>query len=276
MSWTVHISSKEKGAKDLVATLVDRHIDAHRTDVEVADIVMTRGDRTYVHAEIKKASDMLASITDCRYHEQSAAMAESRVPFTVYLVEDYRAPCRFSPADETKIQHALTRLQLSGPMNTGSRSHIGVVYLTTPTALVDWIVYVHKNLVEDPATTDGIFAPLSSRVKHNFGTKPSRRDQARVYVEMLSRVSGLAEDKAKALAAVYPSMSALTAWLRGAQTQSEMVAHLRGLKIGLADKAAEALYTQLLAPSEQTVIWTTSMARGGKRKRDAEETFGQC
>lgn len=269
MAWTVHVSSKEHRAGDMVDALRSRGIVAQKTDLQVADVAFTRNDMTYVQAEIKKARDMVASITDCRYHEQSAAMAEVRVPFNFYLIMGYKPPDAFGAGDESKVQHALTRLQLSGPMNLGNVSHLGVVYLTSPESLIEWITYVHKNLVDDPERTTGVFAPLSSRVKHNFGTKPAHRGQARVYIEMLSRVTGIAEDKAKALTLHFPTMSLLLTWLREAASQEDIVTHLKGLKTGLADKAAESLYTQLLSPQEMRFTWTSPTSVGRKKRARA-------
>jgi hypothetical protein len=68
--------------------------------------------------------------------------------------------------------------------------------------------------------------------------------QARVYVEQISRITGIADEKAKVLAKAFPTMCMLLDFLR--QTS---------LKVGLGKKAAEMLYTQLLSREEQKFVF---------------------
>jgi hypothetical protein len=129
--------------------------------------------------------------------------------------------------------------------------------------VLEWIKYVHRNLVENPEASDGVFAPLCENVRHHYGPKPPKRDQAQVYVEQLARLSGISEAKAQSLAAVFPSLSELLRFLREAPDQRAVVQRLRDQRLGLADKAAEALFCQLLSPAERPFEW----APGTKVKR---------
>ena len=258
-SWTVLVSSKENNAKDLVQRLEAAGISASTHDLSLCDIVFVRDGKTYVQAECKSPRDLLASITvDCRYHEQTASMSVSRVPYTFYLLHGYRPGSGIFDAEQVKIEHAMTRVQLSGSLNAAqqsetsrTRTHIGMVPLTSQDAVFSWVQYVHKNLVEDPVLTDGVLAPLTENVKHAFGSKPANRGQYRVYEEMLSRVTGIAEEKARAVAKAYPTMTSLLDFLRGCETPKEVVKSFSALKVGLGKKAAEHMYTQLLGTDEQ-------------------------
>ena len=255
MVWTVLISSKEPNAQDLVARLVEAGISANTHDLAVCDIVFELDRKTYVQAEIKTQRDLLASITvDCRYHEQTASMSVSGVPYTFYLLRGYRAGPGILNAEQIKIEHAMTRAQLSGSLNAtqqSTRTHIGMIPLTSEDGVFSWIQYVHKNLVEDPVLTDGVLAPLTDNVKHAFGSKPANRDQSRVYAEMLSRITGIAIEKARALSRVYPTMSILIEFLHQCETPAEIVKSFSALKIGLGKKAAEHVYVQLLRNDER-------------------------
>lgn len=277
-AWTVLVSSKEPGALGLVERLGAAGISAARRDIELCDVAFVTNGKTYVHAELKNHRDFLASIsTDCRYQEQTASMAEALVPFTFYLLQGYTAPPRTADDEQRKIQHALTRLQLSSsiaavtalPEISRKRTHIAAVPLTTKDGLYEWIVYVHKNLVDAPELTDGVFAPLCDNVKHNYGTKPANRDQRRVYVEQLCRVTGIAEEKAKAIAIAYPSLRRLLEFLQSATDAKALVEAFRDLKVGMAHKGVENLYKQLLAPDEQRIqTW------GRKRARSPQQPPG--
>jgi len=257
-SWTVLVSCKENNANDLVQRLQTAGISARTHDLALCDIVFVRDGKTYLQAELKSPRDLLASITtDCRYHEQTASMSVSGVPYTFYLLHGYRPGSGIFDAEQVKIEHAMTRVQLSGSLNAvqqqseASRTHIGMVPLTSQDGVFSWIQYVHKNLVEDPVLTDGILAPLTENVKHAFGSKPANRSQSRVYEEMLSRVTGIAEEKARALSKTYPTMTLLLDFLRGCDTPKEVVKSFSALKVGLGKKAAEHVYVQLLASDEQ-------------------------
>lgn len=260
LEWTVLISSKEPHALDMVARLQRENICARRHDIDVCDIVFVKNGQTYVQAEMKSQRDLLASITsDCRYHEQTASMSVSSVPYTFYLLHGYKAPFGIFDMEQVKIEHAMTRVQLSASLKAAeacNRTHIGLVPLTSRDALFSWIKYVHKNLVEDPTLTDGVFAPLTDNVKHAFGTKPSNRDQSRVYVEQLSRITGIADEKAKEIAKAFPSMSQLLTFLRKCETPKELTKFLSSLKVGLGKKAAEMMYKQLLSQEEQHFIFS--------------------
>ena len=256
-AWKVLVSSKENNANDLVQRLEVAGISANTHDLALCDIVFVKNGKTYVQAECKSQRDLLASITvDCRYHEQTASMSVSGVPYTFYLLHGYRPGSGIFDAEQVKIEHAMTRVQLSGSLNAAqqsetTRTHIGMVPLTSQDGVFSWIQYVHKNLVEDPVLTDGVLAPLTDNVKHAFGSKPANRGQSRVYEEMLSRVTGIAEEKARAVAKVYPTMSLLLDFLRGCQTPKEVVKSFSALKVGLGKKAAEHVYVQLLGSDEQ-------------------------
>jgi hypothetical protein len=257
--WTVLVSSKEPNAQDLVGRLEAAGIRATRHDVPLCDIVFVLGGKTFVQAELKSQRDLLASITvDCRYHEQTASMSVSGVPYTFYLVHGYRPGGGVFDAEQCKLEHAITRVQLSGSLNAATqsgRTHIGLVPLTSQDGVFSWIQYVHKNLVEDPVLTDGVLAPLTENVKHAFGTKPANRGQARVYVEQISRITGIADEKAKVLAKAFPTMCMLLDFLRGCETPKEIVKRLSAMKVGLGKKAAEMLYTQLLSAEEQKFVF---------------------
>ena len=268
-AWEVLVSSKEPGALELVERLRATGMHARRCDIALCDVAFAKNGKTYVHAELKNHRDFLASISsDCRYQEQTASMAEAAVPFTFYLVQGYTSPAPLVE-DQRKIQHALTRIQMSSSLQhveQNKRAHIGTVPLTTPDALFEWIAYVHQNLVTEPDLTDGVFAPLSENVKHTYGTKPAHRDQARVYVEQLSRVTGIAEEKARAIAKTFPSWTQLLAFLQTAESVPCLVDHFKALKIGLAHKGVENLYKQLLHPDEQTLEWPPSSSTATARK----------
>lgn len=253
--WTVLVSCKEPNAQSLISRLKAADIQAERHDVPLCDVVFTKNGKTYVQAELKTHRDLLASITtDFRYHEQTASMSVSKVPYTFYLLHDYKAACGVFDVDQRKIEHAMTRVQLSGSLNAaheGKRTHIGMVPLTSQDGVFAWIQYVHKHLVDDPSLTDGVFAPLTENVKHAFGTKPANRDQGRVYVEQLSRITGIADEKAKEIAKAFPTMLKLLTFLQNCQTPKEIVKFFSAKKVGLGKKAAQMMYMQLLGPDEQ-------------------------
>lgn len=280
--WKVLVSSKEPDALVLVSRLLEVGIPAERYDIPVCDIAITRNGRTYVQAEMKTQRDLVQSIvTDCRYHEQSASMSISGVPFTYYLLHGYRAGFGISTEDQVKVEHAMTRVQLSSSLakvqespppeqpvsddSDGSdagggsggapvaypRTHIGCIPITSPDGVYSWICYVYKNLVEDPGLTDGIFAPLTENVKHAFGTKPAARSQKQVYVEQLSRITGIGDDKAREIARHFPTMCGLLDFLRQCETAKQLAKHFTSLKAGLGPKACERMYTQLLGPEER-------------------------
>lgn len=258
------VSSKEKNCNELVAELMSRGIAAERYNLELCDLAFVKDGKTYVHAELKKIKDFIASIgSDCRYYEQTASMQEAGVPYTFYLIEGMMYPAYVTAEEKKAMQHAATHIQMTGsPKKETNNSHIGVVYLST--SVVDWVAYVFKNLVEDPALSDSIFAPLSQNVRHNYGSKPSARDQHRVYVEQVSRFTGISETKARLVAQHFPSMSRLVEFLRTAEDACSIVKRLQDLKVGLGPKAAEALYTQLLAEEERPFVFELL---GKKRKR---------
>lgn len=253
--WTVLVSSKEPNALELVARLNGAGIAAARHDIPLCDVAFVKNGKMYVQAEMKNQRDLVASITtDCRYHEQTASMSVSGVPYTFYLVSGYKTGAGMFELDQVKIEHAMTRVQLSGSLNVAmqsDRTHIGFVPLTSRDGVFSWIRYVHKNLVEDPKLTDGVLAPLTENVKHAFGTKPANRDQHRVYVEQLSRITGIGEEKAKEIAKVFPTMCGLLDFLRACETPKTLVAHFTSLKAGLGRKACEMLYRQLLGTDER-------------------------
>jgi ERCC4-type nuclease len=264
--WRVHISSKEPGADDLVSRLEMCGISATRTDMPVCDVAFVYADRTHVHAEIKSYSDLLASIKDGRYREQSASMAHSGVPFTFYLIRGCIAPPGVSPEEQTKLQHAMTRVQLSGPLPvTPHRTHMATIYLTTSDGVFGWIKYVHGILLSDPIEAGGVVAPLSDTLRHEFGSKAGARTQAKVYGEMLGRLSGVGPEKARAVASSFPSMARLIEWLRSHTSQADLVTALRMLNPGLADRVAERLYTEILMPDERRFDWTPAKGRRGAR-----------
>jgi ERCC4-type nuclease len=257
MMWTVHISSKEPGVDALIEKLASQSVSAVRTDLQVCDVAFVRDGRTYVHAEMKKYTDLVASVKDCRYHEQSAAMAEARVPYTFYLVRDIRPPPMVTQPEQIAVQHAMTRVQLSGPLpSSPTRTHMATVYMTADESFLQWIIYVHKILVDDPQATDGVVAPLCEHVVHSFGTKPSGRDQRRVHVEMLSRISGIGYEKARSLGLVFPSMKRLLDWLMSLSSSQDLMDSLRLKNLSLTTTAARAMYTQLLDTDEQPFVWT--------------------
>ena len=272
--WKVLVSSKEPDALVLVSRLLEEGIPAERYDIPVCDIAIVKGDRTYVQAEMKTQRDLVQSIvTDCRYHEQTASMSVSGVPFTFYLLHGYKAAFGISMEDQVKVEHGMTRAQLSSsiakvqlsPSESDSeqfpltddepgnipRTHIGCIPITSPDGVFLWIKYVYRNLVEDPQLSDGIFAPLTENVKHAFGSKPAARSQHQVYVEQLSRLTGIGEEKAREIAKWFPSMGRLLDFLRGCESSKQLVKHFTSLKAGLGPKACERMYTQLLSKEER-------------------------
>jgi hypothetical protein len=264
MVWKVLISSKEPDALVLAARLHGVGIPAERYDIPVCDIAIVKGDRTYVQAELKTQRDLVQSIvTDCRYHEQTASMSISGVPFTFYLLHGYKAAFGVSLDDQVKVEHGMTRAQLSsslskvrdlfsdGEPSSIPRTHIGCIPITSPDGVFSWIQYVYKNLAEDPEIADGVFAPLTDNVKHAFGSKPAARAQVQVYVEQLSRLTGIGEEKAREIARWFPSMGRLLDFLRGCESSKQLVKHFTSLKAGLGPKACERMYTQLLSSEER-------------------------
>lgn len=284
--WKVLISSKEPDALVLVSRLLEEGISAERYDIPVCDIAIVKGDRTYVQAELKTQRDLVQSIvTDCRYHEQTASMSVSGVPFTFYLLHGYKAAFGISVDDQVKVEHGMTRAQLSsslakvqppapleppepppepeqfeivdgagessGEPGNVPRTHIGCIPITSPDGVFLWVKYVYRNLVEDPQLSDGVFAPLTENVRHAFGSKPAARSQTQVYVEQLSRLTGIGEEKAREIAKWFPSMGRLLDFLRGCDSAKQLVKHFTALKAGLGPKACERMYTQLLAKEER-------------------------
>lgn len=249
----------------MVRRLVQGGVCAEEYNLDLCDVAFVKDSKTYVHAEIKKHADLLASIgTDYRYHEQSASMGESCVPYCFYLLEGFRHPPNTTADDQRRIEHAMTRVQLSGPLGqvdgpaSSKRCHIAAIPLGSPDGVVSWICYVYRNLVEDPSVSDGVFAPLCENVRHTFGSKPAKRDQSRVYIEQLTRLSGISDNKAKSIADVFPSMSRLTEFLASADKPSTIADRLQS---GLGMKAAEMLYTQMLAPDERRFDWPVRAKR---------------
>lgn len=242
--WTVWISSKEPGAAVLAEQLRVRHVNAEVKNIEVSDICFVHGGKTYIQAEIKGAKDFLSSIKDCRYYEQSASIAESQVPFNFYLVKDFRSPPGIDLQEDTVLQHAVTRLQLSGAMNVTnpSRCHIAVVYITTVNGIMEWVHYVSQHVVTTPL--NGVFAPLSENVRHNYGSKPRHRRQHDVWVEMLARVSGISVVKARRIASYHPSMASMVKLLESVDSEASLIEKTKHLKVGR--NAVLALYHQIV------------------------------
>lgn len=262
--WKVLVSSKEKNCDELVERLKQDTIDAAKSNLEVCDISFVWGDRTFVQAELKTLRDMVASITDCRYYEQSAAMSESKVPFTFYLIHGARAPGLLEE-EQVKLQHAMTRVQASGQMS--SETHISTVYITSRDGIFEWIRYVYKKLQSDPENHGRIMAPLTEQVRHNFGSKPANRSQSRVYIEQLSRLTGIGEDKARSIAKRWSSFSVLCSFLRECVDQTTLIRELQILKCGLGSHAAKSLYLQTLSDDERGWQWNDECQKK-KRKRE--------
>jgi ERCC4-type nuclease len=127
-AWKVLVSSKEKDADALLARLRESGLDAEKLDIAVCDVAFVKDGKTYVQAELKTLRDMIASIGDCRYHEQSASMSESGVPFTFYLIRGCRAG-DLTSHEQVSLEHSLTRVQLSASKPQGKYTHIATVYL---------------------------------------------------------------------------------------------------------------------------------------------------
>ena len=246
--WRIVVSNKEKDAVETVERLCALGVAAERGHLEVADVAFQRDDRTVAQAEFKTVADMLASIQDCRYHEQAAALEASGVPLSFYVIHGMRAPPNVSEEEQLKLEHAMTRVQ-------GSSPGIATVYLTSQGGRVAWIRYVAQKLAEGATAgadaVGGTMAPLSEHVRHNFGSKPAGRDQAAVYVQQLGRITGISERRAQAIAARWPSWGALVEFLRGVESYAALLETMRGLGCGLGPEAVRRIYEQTLAADQR-------------------------
>ena len=249
MSWTVYISSKEKDAQQQVDRLVARGISAARRDLPLADVAFVHDGKTYVHAEFKTVADMVASIKDGRYRAQSAALEEAGVPYTFYMVHGLLMP-GIDSTQQQSVQHALTRLQLTGNVSTTAatqRTHLSVVPISTPDGLHDWIVYVYENLVGDPSIADAVTAPLSDRIQHAYVAKKRVREQDEVFEEQMARLSGIGPKRARCITAACPTMTRLMETLHKSSSVKDLLQAIPGL----GPQSAALLYTQMLAPDER-------------------------
>lgn len=259
--WRVLVSDKEKLAKRWITDLGARGIGPVVIHpLAVADVAFVWDDKTYVQAEFKSLPDMLASIRDGRYQQQSAALEESGVPFTFWVVHGFMTPSNVCVEEQVKVQHALTRLQLTGP---ASSRHLCVVYLTTEDPLPDWIAYVFRCLSQqNPALDDRVMAPLSQRIAHSFTSKAGQRSQADVFAEQLCRIDGVGNTKSRQLASAFPSMSVLIGRLQSCTTAQEVTALL-----GVGTSVARSVYHQLLSSEERRFVWEPEAGKKTRKRK---------
>lgn len=204
-------------------------------DISLADIAFEEDGKTYLQAEIKKYADMLASIKDQRYFQQSASMEISDVPFTFYLVVVPGHLSQFTDDEQKKVEHALTHLQLTGNIDS---SHIGTIFLTSEDPIFSWIYYVSQKL-----RPSGLEAPLSKHVKHVFTSKNSSRTQRDVFKEQLCRINEVSEKRSKILVDRFENMSNLIHFLE-THTEREILTEL--LSIGINCSCGTMLMRQIL------------------------------
>lgn len=188
--------------------------------------------------EHKRRADMAASIKDGRYVSQAARLEATGVPFIYWMITD--GPL-FDASDEERVENALAHLSVSYP-------HTRVIRLTSTGApfvarLRAFTRYLYDTLYGSGGLSD---APLFT-VAQEKGAKIRLDTQPVVWVETLTIPRGMSRTSAKAVAARFPSASALLAEYRGTHA---------------AFKAAEAI---------TSAVSSASASAKGKGKKTAKK-----
>ena len=233
------ISSKERNATEVISQLGDK---ALMQDIPVGDVIFRKGDKVYVQAEIKQYQDLLASVVDGRYHQQAAAMQESGVPFSFFLVFGVKPPSHVTDSEQKRAEHAMTRVQLAS--STTSR-HIAVLYLTSTNALVSWIEYVCRVLQESISEKDTLIAPLCTRIAHRYTSKSSSRGTTTVYKQMLSCVRGMGQKTVERVEQKFPTIPQLVDFLSSSSDATSLADVLKN-ECGVNQATFIELYQSLL------------------------------
>lgn len=213
--WTLFVDCKEPKAEaiceDLRAYSVNAEpgnredwlgssgtpVEGEVRNLSIADYWFVKDGKVWAIIERKTVSDMVASIQDDRYKDQAARMLKSEVPFKYYLiVGDFFA--LDGPVFQ-KVWSALTHLQM--------HTQMGVMCAPKPGYVTPFLVRFYQYLADNP-TPEHLTAPLVEQIQ--VACKKRKMDnQKNVYLTQLSVISGMSEDKAKAILELYKDMPTL-------------------------------------------------------------------
>jgi len=185
--------------------------------------------------ERKTTADLLASIRDGRYRDQFQRLQASGVQHVFYLI------CgSFDRVDDTQMKQMLSAQTHMGI----AAKHVCILYCPRGTQdVVHVLQRAAKYVTQVAQGTDTLaFDQFSSA-----GAKKKVTAQDAVYLSQLQCMSGMSIDKARAIAAQFPSLSVLLDAFKGSENPpavlSRVVVGKRNLGPAMSRRLYEALFT---------------------------------
>jgi ERCC4-type nuclease len=263
--WTLYIDAKEpKASKELAEELRSYNMNTEVSDMAVGDYWMVKDGKIYCSVERKKMADLLASIPDGRYTDQTARMLKSEIPHLFFLVigsiEALDGP------DKQRVNSAMLHLQM--------HRNIKVAYLDHEGHVKPFFVKMHQYLCEDPSI-DRITAPLIEHVQANCRKKKldTHKD---VFTAQLMCVHGVSEAKANCIANMYDDFPTLIKTYESLPDEQQRISLLKDVPCGkqkLGPVLSERIYRCIMnKDGDELSVRTAKRKATATNKRKKTET----
>lgn len=203
--WKCMISSNQRNRVELQEALTQRRVESHVAPLHVGDYAWDYGPKRWVLLESKTVTDLVQSLVDGRYRDQTARLLQVDVPFVFYiLVGDWTLYHRYSHQRqnvEQAVASAMVHVQLV--------QKVRFVLVPNEHMVADVLVAIHKHVsAACEMTPESLTAPWTESVELR-GAKRKGNSQSIVFAAQLTCIEGVSEERAIAIMTKYPSWSSL-------------------------------------------------------------------
>lgn len=230
--WVLHIDCKEPNAPELAEEIRSFNIETKVDNLAICDywyyettahltvFRLTKEGKVWCGVERKKLADLLSSIQDGRYKDQTSRILKAGIPHSFFLVvgsiEALDGP------DSQKVQHAMLHLQMYQNIKVAYVPHVGFVK--------PFFVKMHQYLCEDPSL-ERFSYPLIENLQ-NICRKRKLDTHKDVFPAQLMCIHGVSEGKATVICAVYCDFAALIQAYGALPEEKQKIAMLKDLQAG--------------------------------------------